>query len=91
MTPNNLLHENLAISVDVGRYTVQQNADGYMRVLRDGLDWRECTGDKLILEMAHRVQELERALIYYRSADFITTEQQEVAERAMYPTLYEND
>ena len=80
-------NDQLAISVTVGKYTVQQHADGHIRALRNGEPWRDdLTGCKLTLEMAYEIDNLRRALRYYRTADFLTTEQQQVAESALANT-----
>ena len=46
--------------VTAGRYTVIQEESGELYALRDGHRWRELTGDKFVLELAHRIRSLER-------------------------------
>jgi hypothetical protein len=55
--------ENITRAVSVDRYTVQQcAATGKVRVLRDGLAWRDCTGDKLVLALAMEVEHVRTVL-----------------------------
>ena len=50
--------EALRVTVDDGKYTVIQQADGRMRALRYGEEWRDLTGDGLICALAHEVESL---------------------------------
>ena len=40
------------------KYTVIQSADGRTRAQRYDKEWRQCTGDGLILAMAYKIEEL---------------------------------
>lgn len=51
----------LRVTVGDGKYTVIQEADGHLRALRYGEEWRDCTGDGLILALAHEVERLRAA------------------------------
>ncbi len=48
----------LHITLDNGKYTVIQAADGSLRALRYGQEWRDLTGDQLICALAHEVDKL---------------------------------
>ena len=51
---------NSLLCVDVydGKYRVIQSKDGRVRALRYGEEWRDCTGDGLLLALAYEVEEL---------------------------------
>ncbi len=46
------------VSVEDGKYTIQMDADGNLRCLRYGQEWRDLTGDKMALAFAQEVQNL---------------------------------
>ena len=47
------------------KYEIEIGGTPYVHAKRYGEDWRDCTGDNLILTMAYRIQELEeKAWIY---------------------------
>jgi hypothetical protein len=46
------------IKVD-DKYEIEIGGTPYVNVKRYGYDWRDCTGDGLIMAMAYRIQELE--------------------------------
>ena len=48
----------LSVSVDDGKYTVEQDLKGRVQALRHGEQWRDCTGDSLILALAQEVEDL---------------------------------
>ncbi len=52
----------LSVSVEGGKYTVVMTADGHLRALRHGEEWRSLSGDKLILALAHEVDDLRLRL-----------------------------
>lgn len=52
----------LDVSVNNGKYRVIQYADGHVGVQRSGIDWRDCTGDKLVLSLAQEVEHLRERL-----------------------------
>lgn len=54
--------ERLRVTVYDGKYTVVQAEGGGLRALRYGEEWRDCTGDGLILALAQEVAELREAL-----------------------------
>ncbi len=45
------------------KYTVRQLHNGELHALRNGVDWRDCVGDNLILTMAQRIEELQDKII----------------------------
>jgi hypothetical protein len=45
-----------------GKYTIVQDATGRTKVLRYNAEWRDVTGDNVILACAYRIDELEREL-----------------------------
>ncbi len=51
----------LHVSVYDGKYTVIQAADGRLRALRHGEEWRDCVGDGLILALAQEIETLREA------------------------------
>ena len=63
---------SIRVNVDDAKYTVIQDRDGKLTVLRNGVAWRDETGDKLILAMAHEIQELR---------DRVETLREEAAEK----------
>lgn len=51
-----------------GKYRLLQNDDGTgLRALRYGEEWRDLTGDNLVSELGHRIEELEDQCGEYRS------------------------
>ncbi len=51
------------MTLEGGKYKVVFMSDGRMCALRYGADWRDLTGDKLILALVHRIEELENIAI----------------------------
>lgn len=49
---------NLNVSVDGGKYTVIQNADGSLKALRYGQEWQDLTGNNLVLALAQEIDRL---------------------------------
>ena len=47
----------MKVSTDDGKYTVIQDSTGGMRALRYGEEWRDCTGDGMILTLAQDLQD----------------------------------
>ena len=45
-----------------GKYTIVQDATGRTKVLRYNDEWRDVTGDNVILAAAYRIEELETEL-----------------------------
>ena len=41
------------------KYEIEIGGTPYVNAKRYGYDWRDCTGDGLIMAMAYRIQELE--------------------------------
>lgn len=58
------------LDVTVNEYRLIQLDDGSVKCLRNGDDWRDCTGDGLILGLGHEVEALriELAIIKTREA-----------------------
>ena len=54
--------DQLNVSVDWGKYTVIQDEKGHVRALRHGEEWRDCTGDGLILALAQEVEHLRERI-----------------------------
>ena len=52
----------IRVSVCDGKYTVIQGASGSLRALRHGEEWRDLTGDGLVLALAQEVADLRSAL-----------------------------
>lgn len=50
------------VDVGEGKYTIVHESDGSLRAERHGMPWRELTGDKLVLAMAHCIQDLQHRL-----------------------------
>lgn len=47
------------ITVGDGKYTVSHNNGVGLKALRNGEEWRELSGDGLVLSMVQRIEELE--------------------------------
>ncbi len=58
---NNMDKVKLTLNIELqdGKYTVQCDETGKLWALRNGKPWRDLTGDKLILALASRIDELE--------------------------------
>jgi hypothetical protein len=54
----------LNVTVYDGKYTVIQEARGGMRALRYGEEWRDLTGDGLVLALAQEVDALRERVRY---------------------------
>lgn len=52
----------LQVQVDSGKYELTQNNDGSVSVKRHGKDWRDVTGDNLILALAYEIDHLRKGL-----------------------------
>ncbi len=52
----------LNVPVADGKYTVLVAADGRLKALRHGEEWRDCVGDGLVLALAQEVEELRNEL-----------------------------
>lgn len=50
------MKDNMNISLENEKYTINITNDGKIEVLRYGEPWRDCTGDKLILALIHEVE-----------------------------------
>lgn len=48
----------LRVSVYGGKYTIVQAAEGGLRALRYGEEWRDCNGDGMVLALAQKVDDL---------------------------------
>lgn len=53
----------LYVPVCDGKYTVIQENTGNVKALRNGKEWRDCTGDNLILTLAQEVDSLRNKTI----------------------------
>jgi hypothetical protein len=53
----------LTVSIENGKYTVIQDAKGFLHAMRHSEPWRDCTGDKLILGLAQTVDELRKVAV----------------------------
>lgn len=49
----------LEVSLENGKYTVVQEPNGSVKALRYGEEWRDLTGDKLVLCLAQEVEALQ--------------------------------
>lgn len=61
-TPSLKAYMETRIELEGGKYTVLHEYGLNFRALRHGEEWRDLTGDGLILAMAHRIEELEEAM-----------------------------
>ncbi len=61
---NNMGKEKLILNIELenGKYTVQFDETGKFWALRNGESWRDLTGDKLVLAMAHEIERLRKKL-----------------------------
>jgi hypothetical protein len=59
----------MRVTVYDGKYTVIQDERGGLRALRYGEEWRDCTGDGLILALAQEVEELRSEVTKFREAN----------------------
>lgn len=55
-------NEALRVSVDDGKYTIIQASAGGLRALRYGEEWRDLTGDGMVLALAQEIQNLRDVL-----------------------------
>lgn len=46
-----------------GKYTVQHNNGANLKALRYGEEWRDLTGDGLVLALVQKIEELEECLL----------------------------
>jgi len=59
-------------SIKIGfKYEVSHENGGNFKCTRNGEDWRDLSGDNLVLQMFERIQELEK---YERAFNTITDE-----------------
>ena len=56
------MKDTLRVTVYDGKYTVVMDAGGRMRALRHGEEWRDLTGDGLVLALAQEIEELRDQL-----------------------------
>lgn len=47
------------------KYEIEIGGTPYVNAKRYGYNWRDCTGDGLIMAMAYRIQELEEKASMY--------------------------
>lgn len=52
------------VELEDGKYTIVNN-NGVVTVSRHGEQWRNETGDKLMLALLHKIEQYERALAAY--------------------------
>ena len=50
------------VQVKVDVYEVIQDPTGRVKALRHGLDWRDLTGDNLVLSMAYEIEKLREII-----------------------------
>jgi len=55
--------ERLRVTIYDGKYTVIMNTNGGLRALRYGDEWRDLTGDGLVLALAQEVEELREKML----------------------------
>ncbi len=60
-TPPDTAPQDRGLRVTVGKYTVVSDGAGWLHALRNGEQWRDCTGDNLICMMAHAIESLRAA------------------------------
>ncbi len=60
------MNDLLNITICDGKYTVIQSHEGHLRALRNGEEWRDLTGDKLVLALAQEIVALREALMKER-------------------------
>ena len=52
------MSDMVKVSICDGKYTIIQDASGRTSVLRHGEEWRDSTGDNVILGAAYEIQKL---------------------------------
>jgi hypothetical protein len=67
----------LNVSIENGKYTVIQEAQGGTRALRYGEPWRDCVGDNLIRGLAGYVDDLRKL-----AEDAVTAEESQYVDWA---------
>lgn len=55
----------IKVTVGDGKYTFIQDEDGSARALRYGEEWRDCTGDGLMLALAQAIDEGEGTMLRF--------------------------
>jgi hypothetical protein len=55
------MSDRLKVSVDNGKYTVIMAQNGSMKCLRYGEEWRDLTGDGMVLALAQEIEALRKA------------------------------
>lgn len=51
------------VDLDEGKYTVIEDIDnGEFKALRNGLEWRDLIGDKLVLALVNKIKDLEEQI-----------------------------
>ena len=53
------MSDMVKVSICDGKYTIIQDASGRTSVLRHGEEWRDSTGDNVILGAAYEIQKLQ--------------------------------
>lgn len=62
----------LRVSVDNGKYTIVMPESGGLHALRYGEEWRDLTGDGMVLAMAYEIEKLREALRpFANAADYL--------------------
>ena len=56
------MSDMVKVSICDGKYTIIQDASGRTSVLRHGEEWRDSTGDNVILGAAYEIQKLQERI-----------------------------
>lgn len=56
------MSDMINVTICDGKYTIIQDATGRTKVLRYGQEWRQVTGDNVILGSAHEISNLRNSV-----------------------------
>lgn len=56
----------MSFTIELGKYTYEFKSNGESAAFCHGEYWRDMTGDGFVLAMAHRIQELDEELHFYK-------------------------
>ncbi len=62
------MNESMRVETSDKKYTVVSWATGRLHAMRNGKEWRDCTGDKLIYQLAADLQEQREEVAQLRKA-----------------------
>ena len=79
---NDITTDLMSVSVDNGKYTVVQSADGRLKALRYGEEWQDLTGNNLVATLAAELEEARKVKLQ-SLAEAITEYAKEDLEQAL--------